>query len=244
MNNTLQPDIILVRPQMPENIGAAARAMANFGLQRLKIVAPREKFPCEISLRMASHADNIIHNAQVFDNLQQAAKTLQRLYATTARPRDMVKMVTTPEYACTEMRGAINGGIRCGIMFGPERTGLENNEVAMADVIISIPTNPDFSSLNLAQSVVITGYEWMKSELTETSAYTLDLGRSTPARKGEIENFFQHLEFELAESNFFKSPQKRPGMMLNIRNCLQRANFTDQDIRTLRGMVRALAHKY
>jgi len=216
--------------------------MANFGLHDLRLVNPRE-FPCEKAIRMAAGADYILDKAMVFTSTVEAVSDLHTIYASTARPRDMVKEVMSPEYAIGDIKHHLRDNHKCAILFGPERTGLENEDIVLCNAIINIPTNPEFSSLNIAQSLVVIAYEWFRQN-HDVKSLAIHTGKSVPATKEEENALFEHLEKELAASNFFKSEEKRPGMMQNIRNFLIRARFTDQDIRTLRGIIRALAHKH
>lgn len=231
------PAIILAYPQLGENIGAAARAMKNFGLTDLRLIAPRDGWPNPKAFHMASGADDILHHARISEDFEQACGDLQRLYATTGRDRYMVKPILTPHAAAAEMRAM--APTRCGILFGPERTGLTNDLVSRAECVVEIPANPEHPSLNLAQSVVIASYEWFQSGLVR-EGNILDFGPSQPASHSEIEGFFGHLEEELAAHDFFKAADKRPGIMRNIRNLYLRAQLTDQDVRTLRGVLRCL----
>ena len=244
------PAIILVEPQLGENIGQAARAMANFGLDELRLVAPRDGWPNEKAIAGASGAVAIIHNAAVFSTIGDAIADLHFLGATTARIREMVKPVTTPEAVARDIAGRSRQGQLCGIMFGRERSGLENDEVALADTLIMAPVNPVFASINLAQAVLIIGYEWRKlmagsslgrgTQFDGPASAGLYLNKCNPATRGELLNFFGHIEGELAEAGFFKTDEKRQGVIRNIRNMFERASLTDQEVRTLRGMIVAL----
>jgi len=244
------PAIILVEPQLGENIGQAARAMANFGLEELRLVAPRDGWPNEKAVAGASGAVAIIDNATVFSTIGDAIADLHFLGATTARIREMVKPVTTPESAARDVAARSREGQLCGIMFGRERSGLENDEVALADTLIMAPVNPAFASLNLAQAVLIVGYEWRKlmagsslgrgTQFDGPASEGLYLNKCNLATRGELLNFFGHVEGELAEAGFFKTDEKRLSMIRNIRNMFERASLTDQEVRTLRGMIVAL----
>jgi tRNA/rRNA methyltransferase len=244
------PVIILVEPQLGENIGQAARAMANFGLETLRLVAPRDGWPNEKALAAASGAGEVIERTSVFPTLADAIADLHYVAATTARIREMVKPVLSPESAVREMAEKIAGGERCGVLFGRERSGLENDEVALANSIVIAPVNPAFASLNLAQAVLLVGYEWRKrvagDSLGRATAYDgparegLHLNKSRPASRAELMGFFQHLETELEAGSFFKTDDKRPAMIRNIRNMFERAALTQQEVRTLRGIIVAL----
>lgn len=244
------PVVILVEPQLGENIGQSARAMANFGLTELRLVAPRDGWPSEKALAAASGAGEVIANAQLFPTLEAAIADLHYLVATTARIREMVKPVHSPETAVKLMAEKGQDGERCGVLFGRERSGLENDEVALADALVIAPVNPAFASLNLAQAVLLIGYEWRKrvagSSLGRATAFDgparegLYINRSLPARRDELLGFFQHLESELEEGGFFKTDDKRASMVRNIRNLFERAALTEQEVRTLRGIIVAL----
>lgn len=235
------PAIILVEPQLGENIGAAARAMLNCGLTELRLVNPRDGWPNDMALANASGAVEVIEGARLFDSTEGAIADLTRVYATTARPRDMVKVVETPRFAAAEIRARIAAGERVGILFGPERTGLVNDDIALADAVICVPLNPAFSSLNLGQAVLLVGYEWFQSA-DETPPRQLVTNATRPAEKAELLNFFAHLERELDASGFLRNVEKRPSMVRNIRCLFDRAGLTEQEIQTLHGIVKELAN--
>ncbi|MAE50644.1 MAG: rRNA methyltransferase [Micavibrio sp.] len=242
-DTTPKPAIILVTPQMGENIGAAARAMANFGLTDLRLVAPRDGWPNHEALRNASGALDDLVQARVFDTLQQAINDLHTVLATTARPRDMVKDVYTPQSAATRITSEQTGAaIKTGLVFGGERAGLGNDDIARCHGIITIPTNPDFSSLNLGQSVLLVCWEWFRA-LDNTNDIQRPLGDSFPATQDKMDEFFVRLEHELEKGNFFKARDLKPTMLRNIRTMLTRAGFSDQELRTLHGIVSALIGK-
>ena len=235
------PSIILSHPQLGENIGAAARAMANFGLGDLRLVNPRDGWPNGKATAMAVGASNITDGAYLFGSLKDAIGDLQFVLATTARGRGFAKPVLTPQEGAKRLREAIARGEKTGILFGNERTGLENDEVSFANAVITIPTSPDFSSINLGQAVLIAAYEWFKSG-DDTPAYKLDHGPlAKPATREEMIQLFEHLESELLANGFLYPPSKAGGMIRNIRAMLTRADFTDLEVRTLRGMIVALA---
>jgi tRNA/rRNA methyltransferase len=225
--------------------------MANFSLSELRIVQPRDGWPNAKALSAASGADALITGAKVFDALSPAIADLHFVYATTARPRGMIKTVITPEMAGTDMRARIGRDQRVGILFGRERWGLDNDEVALADCIISAPVNPAFASLNIAQAVLLIGYEWYKGQASSIGQGTPELPAietpglrapdTRPATKQELEGFFHHLEAELDEAGFYKTAEKKPGMVRNMRNLFLRAGLTEQEVRSLRGMVASLA---
>ncbi len=233
------PAIILVRPQLSENIGTAARAMLNCGLTDLRLVGPRPDWLQDRAFAAASGADRVLLAARCFDTTAEAVADLQRVWATTARNRFMVKPVDTPRSAAAALRQATAEGQRCGVLFGPERTGLENDDVALADTVLSVPVNPDYSSLNLAQCVLLVGYEWFQAGVAEPPR-PMTKGAEPPADKGKLVGFFEHLERELDACGFLRVKEKRPVMVRNIRNMFQRAGLTGQEIQTLHGIVHEL----
>ena len=246
------PTIILMEPQLADNIGMVARASANFGLDELRLVNPRDGWPNEKARIAASGANYIIDDAKVFPSLESAIGDLNWLAATTARQRDLRKPVMTPEQAIAEMRTRIARGERCGILFGRERNGLETDEVANADAIIMIPVNSRFASLNLAQAVLLLGYEWLRgaperslgrvTNYEKPLAEGLYLNADRPATKEELIGLFEHLEAELDRLGFFNPGHKRSTVSRNLRTLLSRMSPTDQEVRTLRGIVATLAH--
>ncbi len=234
------PAIVLIEPQMGENIGAAARAMRNFGLDDLRLVRPRDGWPNEKATAMASGARAVIAAARLYDSTAAAIADLRHVYATTARRRDMLKAVTTPRRAAADMRGYAARGEAFGVLFGPERAGLTNDDVVLADTVLLFPTDPGFPSLNLAQAVALTAYEWHLAA-APTVEPALDLGPTRPATKGELVGLFEQLEDALDAVGYFERvPEKRPAMVRNIRNIFQRATLMEQDVRTLRGVIKAL----
>jgi tRNA/rRNA methyltransferase len=244
------PAFILVRPQLADNIGMVARALANFALDELRLVDPRDGWPNEKARIAASGANFIVDTAQAYAALKDALADLNWVAATSARQRDLAKPVLTPEQAVAEMQRRTAEGQRCGILFGPERNGLETEEVANADALVMAPVNPHFASLNLAQAALLVGYEWMKQggsgTLGRVTTYEepvepgLRTRGSPPARKSDVLGFFEHLEAELDAKDYFKSPEKRPSMVQNMRTMFTRMGATEQEIRTLRGIVKAL----
>jgi TrmH family RNA methyltransferase len=235
------PVVVLVRPQLAENIGAAARAMANGGLFHLRLVAPRDGWPQEKAWRMASGADRILDAATVHDTLADAVGDLHRVLATCPRPRHVIVETMTARGAATALRDAAARGLRAGILFGPERAGLLADDLAHADTLVQIPLNPDFNSMNLAQAVMVMAYEWWTAA-DATPAARLVTNETRVATKAELENFFRHLTAELDACGFLRNPQKRPGMIRNIRAFFQRGEVTEQELRTLHGIVTELAH--
>ena len=239
---SIMPAFILVRPQLAENVGTAARAMMNCALTDMRLVDPDEDHLCSRAIAASSGADEILRQARVFKTVAEAVSDLQRVYATTGRPRDMIKPVFTGQGMAKDILDCDKRGIRCGVLFGPERTGLENDDLAYADVIVNIPLNPRHCSLNLAQAVLLTGYELFRLSDT-TSEHFLSMPKTEPANKQETEHLFDHLEQELETAGYFKSPEKRPRMMRNLRNIFMRAELTSQDVRTLHGVIADLSRR-
>ncbi len=242
----MQPAFVLVRPQMGENIGAAARAMWNFGLERMRLVSPRDGWPNPRAVAMASGAGRLLDQAELCETLDAAIGDLTHVLATTARPRDLTREVLTPEQAMQRMRGIIADGGRPGILFGPERAGLENADIAAADALVSVPVNPRFGSLNLAQSVLLLAYEWGRlSDLAPPAqrgegAQQDVLGR---ASKAEIKALSEHYEEELEQAGFFFPPDKAASMRLNLRAMWGRLPLSSADVRMLHGMLRQLVRR-
>ena len=229
------PVVILVRPQMGENIGAVARAMSNFGLHELRLAAPRDGWPNPKALEMAASAEWIIHNAKVFSDFKSSMEDIQFAYATTARSRDMEKRVTTPMNAMEEIKEKYQNA-RVALVFGPERSGLENEEVTWCDTLITIPTAPENASLNIAQSAVILGYEWYRQQDVDIVAQVF----AEYATRAEWQGFFGQLESYLDQVDYFRVAQKKPVMWQNLQNMFLRASLSGQEVRTLRGMLRSL----
>ncbi len=235
------PVVILVRPQLADNIGAVARAMANGGLFELRLVAPRDGWPQEKAWRTASGADRILDALTLHDTVADAVADLHRVFATCPRPRHIVKPVLTARAAAEELRAIEARGLRAGILFGPERAGLDNEDMAQADTLVRYPLNPAFMSLNLSQAVMVMAYEWWTAaEITPPRA--LMTNESRVATKAELENFLTHLIAELDASGFLRNQAKRPGMIRNIRHLFERGEITEQELRTLHGVVTELAH--
>jgi tRNA/rRNA methyltransferase len=234
------PVTILVEPQLGENIGAAARAMLNFGLTEMRVVSPRDGWPNPRAVAMASGAGRVLDGARAYASTAEAVADLHFVYATTARPREIAKTVMTPERAMAHARELTAGGSRVGILFGRERTGLETADVVRANAIVTVPVNPEFPSLNLAQCVLLMAYEWHRQgDLTPAAVNAT--GRSRPAEAGEVARMLDHLVTELDAARFFWPEAKRASMEANLRNLFHRAPLTDQDVRTLWGVTRALA---
>ena len=232
------PIVVLVEPQMGENIGAAARAMANFGLSRLRLVKPLRGWPNEKARVMAAGADRVLEGAQLYDSLADAIGDCSFVLAATARNHDQAKPVIGAAEAAAEMAPRVGAGETVAVVFGRERNGLENHEVARADRIVTLPVNRAFASLNLAQAVVIVGYEWFKYAARELPFAAPE--RSPPVTKQQLDAFFADLERELDKVEFFRPDEKRGVMSVNLRNIFQRIVPTQQDIRTLHGVVTAL----
>ena len=236
------PAVILCEPQLGENIGTAARAMANFGLWDLRLVRPRDGWPNEKAVAAASRADHVIERVRVFETLEAAIADLTLVYATTARSRDMQKDVIGPDEAGRRMSAHIAGGQGAGILFGREKWGLLNDEVAMADLIVTLPVEPAFASLNIAQAVLILAYEWRLQSGQGTLPFGASLGQAAP--KSELVGLFEHLEGVLDQTGFFTTPDKRPSMVNNLRTALTRGQFTSQEIRTLRGVISSIDRRH
>ena len=234
------PAVILVEPQLPENIGSVARAMANFGLSELRLVNPRQGWPHERAVVMAAGADRVLSNAKLYDSVEHAIGDLNYVFAATARAHDQAKPVSGADEAARIAADRIAAGEGVGLVFGRERNGLENDEVALADRIITLPVNPAFASLNLAQAVVIVGYEWFKLASGGALPFGMPL-KSDAAPREQLLAFFANLERELERVEFFRPPDKRATMQINLRNIFSRMQPTQQDIQTLHGVIMAIA---
>lgn len=236
------PIIILVEPQMAANIGATARAMLNCGLQKLRLVAPRDGWPNDAALAMASGADEVLQRAELYATVEDAVSDLQRVYATTARHRDMIKHEVTPSGAAREMRQAAAQGVACGVLFGRERIGLTNDEVILADAVMHVPLNPQFSSLNLAQAVLLIAYEWFQAGDHTVDRVLVQAGHA-PATREELFNLFDHLETALEGTGFFRVAAKKPHTVRTLRSIFTRADLAERDVRMLHGMIKNLCGK-
>jgi tRNA/rRNA methyltransferase len=234
------PIVILVEPQLGENIGMAARAMGNFALSHLRIVNPRDGWPNVAAQRAAAGADHILERADLFDTVQEAVADLDLLFATTARAHDQAKPVVAPEAAAREITSHIASGGQAGILFGRERYGLQNEEVALATRIITFPVNPGFASLNLAQAVLLIGYEWFKLATEGALPFAMP-ERSERASQHQMQAFFDNLVRELDRVEFLRPAEKRDTMLVNLRNIFTRMDPTKQDMHTLHGVVMAIA---
>ncbi|PBB94300.1 RNA methyltransferase [Mesorhizobium sp. WSM3864] len=240
---TAGPAIILVEPQLGENIGMVARAMANFGLSELRLVNPRDGWPSEKARAAASRADHVIDATRVFDDLASAVADLNFVFATTARERDGFKPVRGPVDAGRALRAREQAGLRTGILFGRERFGLYNEEVGLADEIVTFPVDPGFSSLNIAQAVLLMSYEWMKSGLAEETATNFAGPELVPATKEQLHSLFTYLEGALEARGYFRPEEKKPKMVDNLRAVLTRAGFAEPELKVLRGIISSL-HRF
>ncbi|MBT5187041.1 MAG: RNA methyltransferase [Kordiimonadaceae bacterium] len=234
------PAIILIVPQLGENIGKAVRAMYNFGLTDLRLVAPRDGWPNEAAVAPAAGADIVLEKARVYETTAEAIADLEYVYATTARPRDIIKEVVTPKHCCNLMRGHVNSGKKVGLLFGPEKAGLKNDDIVLSTAIVSVPLNPSFASINLATAVGLLSYEWFQTGTDIPDSYT-PTQDTTPASAGELQKLFDHMEDELREAGYFRSQQRRSLMQKNLRNIFTRSELTREEISTMRGVVKALA---
>jgi len=239
-----EPAIVLVEPQLGENIGATARAMANFGLADLRIVNPRDGWPNPKAEAAASGAAHVFGRIRVYATLEEAIAGFPFLFAATARPREVEKPVKGPAEASRMLRALAREGIAAGILFGRERNGLTNEEVTLADEVLTLPVDPAFPSLNVAQAVLIVAYEWRRAGFGDEAASLPFPGKhEPPAEKGELIALFAHLEAALDRTGFFRPLEKRPIMVQTLRAMLQRAQFTEPEVRTLRGAVAALERR-
>lgn len=233
------PVIILNAPQMAENIGAVARVMANFGLSELRLVNPRDGWPQERAWPLAAGAEGVLNAARVTGTVSEAIADLQLVFATTARPRELQLPILTPRVAAAELNAASRRGERIGLLFGGERAGLETTDIALCQAVVTIPIDPAFKSLNLAQAVAINAYEWRTS--LDNTAPAIFREHSPTADGAAMLGLFEHLERELDAAGFFHPPDKRPSMVLNLRSALGKGRLSEQEVRTLRGVVTALS---
>lgn len=234
-----QPAFVLVRPQMGENIGASARAMWNFGLDRMRVVAPRDGWPNPAAVALASGAGRLLDEAMLCTELDAAVGDAHFTFATTARPRDLTKDVYTPEEAMRATAEKIAVGQKVAVLFGPERAGLENADIARANAIISVPVNPDFPSLNLAQCVLLVGYEWRRAQDT-TPPVSAELAGTEPATGEEIAHLAAHYEDRLDQAGFFFPQTKAEGMKQTLRNLWSRMPLTRADVQIFHGVMRQM----
>ena len=234
------PTVVLIRPQLGENIGAVARAMLNFGWTELRIVSPRDGWPNQNAVAVAAGAGRVLDNAKIFGTTEQACSDLQFVYATTVRNRDLTKEVHTPEEAMMASNNLLRHGQKVGILFGPERAGLENRDLCLAGRIISVPVNTDFSSLNLSQCVVLIAYEWFK----QTKAKALQPANKIDwASLKEVEHLRFALQNNLESVNYFWPDDRKLSLLENLNNLVGRLPLTSSDVRTLHGIIRALKKK-
>lgn len=238
----LAPAVILVGTQLAENIGMTARAMLNCGLTDLRLVRPRPAWPNAKAVAAASGADIVLDRARICDTTQEAIADLHHVYATTGRSREIVKPVVTGREAGSEIRARAGRGERSGLLFGPERTGLENDDVALAHAILRVPLNPDYASLNIAQAVLIAAYEWYQAGDATPARIPADV-KAEAATGAEINGFLDRLEAELVECGFLRNPEMRPTMARNIRAIFTRAGLMTHEVRTLHGIVTGLTER-
>lgn len=234
-----QPAFVLVRPQMGENVGAAARAMWNFGLDMMRVVAPRDGWPNPRAVALAAGAGRLLDEAMVRDTTAEVVVDAHFVYATTARPRDLAKRVLTPEAAMADAAARIGRGERVAVLFGPERTGLTNDDIARAGAIVSVPVNPAFASLNLGQCVLLMAYEWQRA-MGNTPGEQMELAGSDWAERVEIEALAAHYEAALGAAGFFFPAHKVEAMQLNLRNMWSRLPLTRMDVQMLHGILRQM----
>ena len=235
---TPQPSFVLVRPQMGENIGAAARAMWNFGLDRMRITSPRDGWPNQKAIAMASGAGRLLDEAQMFETTAEAVAECSYVYATTARPRELTKPVFTPAHAMQDAAKRIAAGEQVAVIFGPERAGLENDDIARANAIISVPVNPEFASLNLAQCVLLCGYEW-RNATVESEPATVSMDGEWASQE-EMEKLAAHYEERMQVAGFFYPETKAANMKMNLRNLWSRMPLTRADVQMLHGVLRQM----
>ena len=234
-----QPAFVLVRPQMGENIGAAARAMWNFGLDRMRVVAPRDGWPNERAVALASGAGRLLDEARHFDTTAGALDDATHVFATTARARDLTKPVVTPERAMEMAAKEIGQGGKVAVLFGPERAGLENDDIARSNTLINVPVNPEFPSLNLAQCVLLCAYEWRRHS-AEITQERVEMAGSDWANATEVEKLAEHFEDRLDQAGFFFPEAKADSMKINLRNLWSRMPLTRSDIQMFHGMMRQM----
>lgn len=234
------PAVILVGTQLGENIGTTARAMLNFGLHDLRLVRPKCGWPSIKALKACSGATEVLNAARLYDSVDEASSDLRLVFATTARPRDLPKPVVTAREAGSALREGMANGQAAGLLFGPERTGLSNDDLIYADAVLTVPLNPGYSSLNLAQAVLLIAYEWFQAG--EPARPTASSTRERrPATKGELAGLLDHVTGELDQTSFFKTPERRQSMLKSVKIVIERARLREPDIHLLRGMIKALA---
>ena len=229
-----KPAIVLVRPQLGQNIGKAARAMLNFGLTDMRLVAPRDGWPNPDAGPAASGADIVLEEAKVFDTVEQAIADCSTIFASTVRRRDLVMPVVGPQEMADQIASS---AARSAILFGPERSGLETEEVALANAIVTVPINPEFASLNLAQAVILLAYEWSKrSDLAQPTAKDLE----SPAPHGELNGLLAQLDEELAAKGYFHPPSRTQATRNTIRTIFTKTGWSSRELKAVRGIIRAL----
>lgn len=233
---SLMPAIVLVRPQLGENIGQAARAMLNFGLTDLRLVSPRDGWPNPAAGPAASGADSVLADARVFATVADAVADCGDVLATTVRRRDLMLPALDPAAAADRIRAA---PVATAILFGPERSGLETDDVAFASHILTVPINPEFGSLNLAQSVNVVAYEWSKTAGLASPTVREDI--DPPAPQGELEGFIAQFDAALVAADYFHPPARTPSTRQTIRTMLTKPRWSSSEVRALRGMLRAIA---
>ena len=238
-SSTLQPTFVLVRPQMGENIGAAARGMLNFGLESMRVVTPRDGWPNPKAVAMASGAGRVLDAAEQYCSVTDACGEGHFVFATTARSRGLTKEVFTPQAAMEKAAGEIARGQKVTVLFGPERSGLENEDIAIANAIISVPVNPDFPSLNLAQCVLLMSYEWRRAQ-GKTEDHGVEMAGAERAEMQDVQKLAEHFEQKLAAAGFFFPETKAHGMKINLRNMWSRLPLTRSDIQIFHGMLRQI----
>ncbi len=236
------PSVILIGTQLGENVGTTARAMLNFGLSDLRLVRPKCGWPNVKALKACSGATKVLNRVRIFETTDEATADLQLVLATTARPRDLPKPVVTATEAGRDLRLAMAKGQSVGVLFGPERTGLSNDDLIYADAVLSVPLNPTYSSLNLAQAVLLVAYEWFQAGDPERPGPSTMQSRR-PATKGELQGLLGHVVDELDETNFFRTPERRQSMLQNMKLVIQRANLREPDVHLLRGVIKALSRR-
>ncbi|MEM9617264.1 MAG: RNA methyltransferase [Pseudomonadota bacterium] len=235
------PIFVLVEPQMGENIGAAARAMLNFGVSGLRLVNPRDGWPNAKAGAMAAGAAIVIDHTEVFETLEDAIADCQYVIATTARMRELALPVLPPVEAAANLETRISAGQRCAVVFGGERSGLSSDDVARTDAILSVPVNPAFASLNLSQAVLLIAYEW--SRASGVAAIENPMADEAPAKREDLSRFLDRFEASLDAAGYFFPPEKRSGMVRNLRAAFTRAGFTELELSALHGAIKALSRK-
>ncbi len=230
------PVIILANPQLAENMGMSARAMMNCGFSELRLVAPRENHLSPKAISASSNAEEILYNAKVYSSTEEAIADLNFVYAATARHRDQIKQIYNADSAAQNLAKQTSQGLRCGILFGCERTGLSNFDVSLSNAIINIPLNPKHSSLNLSQAVLLIGYEFYKTQINTPETY-FETNKTEITSKEKVLMFVDHMEELLQNCGNYKSGDKQEKMLINLRNIFTRMNLTEQELNTLYGAI-------